>query len=388
VPSFLHIHGPQATVLSGTFMLAGIAGSLMFFFNAGFSILTGLQKQIHGAMAGIAGLVTGTLVSLFFLFQGYGLYAIGIGVLADALVRSATTLVLLRATLRRHSGLRIRFSFPVLREILRSSVVLSAGSMVYAVVARTPNIFLGHVFGPSTCTIYTFTSLVQVMLITVAAQISQAVLPGLAYRLGAEEPSSVKPLVSRMLKLGIMMSGLLMGGILVLNEEFVRLWVGPSFYGGTLLNALFCVTGLFAVLYLSLQNLVVAAGNFHTAARGNLLKSGLHFIALLGLGYAISLEGVAISALIGFIVATALIQIPFVKIWFKFDSSIKVCDVVSVVMWLLIPLAVGFVMKTFWDPHGWVELIIFGGIYTALVGVGYMLYDRDFRGIVREAVKT
>jgi O-antigen/teichoic acid export membrane protein len=54
---------------------------------------------------------------------------------------------------------------------------------------------------------------------------------------------------------------LIVGGFITLNDDFIRLWVGPNLFAGQTINVIISVTIFFAVITNSLSNICFALGN-------------------------------------------------------------------------------------------------------------------------------
>jgi len=65
--------------------------------------------------------------------------------------------------------------------------------------------------------------------------------PALANVTGSGDLTTARAVISRLLRIVLWSIGIITTGFIVFNEDFVRLWVGPQHYAGTLVNLLICV---------------------------------------------------------------------------------------------------------------------------------------------------
>jgi O-antigen/teichoic acid export membrane protein len=361
----------------------------MALFNISSAILMGLQRQAAISCVSVLSLVTGIGATIILLINGYGLLAIPVGVCLDSFMRAAIGMTVAALTFsRRFRDLRFKFNFPLLSSLLRDSLVLFAGGGLFIIVARLPNVFIAHVYDPRLCNVYTFTLMAQTMLTTLVVLLSQAMLPGLAHMMGELGARPAKTLILRLTKVTLMACALSMGGMLALNEEFVRLWVGEAYFGGSLLNAVFCLTGVCAALFFTFQNVLVAAGGFGEAAKSNVFKSALHFFPLLAMGSIWGLVGVATSALLAFAAAVVFIQAPSLSRIFDFRNDNELGLIVHMIVVAAPPLIIGLVFKGLFAPHGLLQLLLWGALYTVATIGFYYAVDAEPRRLIREVLPS
>ena len=182
------------------------------------------------------------------------------------------------------------------------------GGLAYSISARIHNVYIARMFDPAMCNTYTFTLMAPTFVATLVVYFSHALVPGLAHLFGESEGKKVFEVVTKLMKATIVGGVILISGAVVLNREFVTIWVGPQFYGGPVINLVLCISAAVSTICLSLQNVLVAAGDFTATARASLTKAVCHISCLFVTGYFWGLPGVAAASIAGFLVSVILVQ--------------------------------------------------------------------------------
>jgi O-antigen/teichoic acid export membrane protein len=387
LPGFVQIHGHEARTLSIAFIIAAAAASLMLSSNAVAAVLIGLQDQVTVSVIGVLGLAAGIGATVSLLLTGHGLNSIPLGSVVQAVVGFVGGITVAALTLRKSlPELRLRISRPLLTMLLKDTGILFVGSALFVIVARCQNPLIAHLYDPGLCNVYTFTFLLQTTLAGMVAYISHALVPGLAHLVGESGEGKVRDIVASLIKVSLMFSGLLMGGVFFLNEEFVHLWVGSEYFGGPVLNGLACVNGIGLALFVGLQNVILSCGAFSAVSKGNVLKSVINLLLLVPLALLWGLEGIAAASVVSLVLGIFLVQSPFLSATFGaerrslFGSWLRPAVTVSV------PFLIGFVLKAMYSPHGVTSFVCAGTLYTALTLLFFCLIDREARAVLLETI--
>lgn len=387
LPNFVQIHGHEARTLSIAFIIAAAAASLMLSANAVAAVLLGLQAQVTVGIIGVLGLAAGIAATVGLLLTGHGLNSIPLGSVVQGIVGCVGGITVAALAVRRRlPEFRLRVSRPLVSALLRDTGVLFVGSALFTIVARSQNPLIAHLYDPGLCNVYTFTFLIQTTLAGLVVYVSHALIPGLAHLVAESGERRAGEIVSSLIKVSLMFSGLLMGGVFFLNEEFVRLWVGAEYFGGSVLNGLACVNGIGLAVFAGIQNVALACGAFAVASKGDIVKSVIHLLLIVPMALLWGLEGIAAASVLSLVAGIFLIQSPFLSATFGsvrypvFRHRLRPALMVSV------PFLIGFGLKIAYNPHGVKSFICAGTLYTALTLLFFCLVDRETRSTVFEVV--
>lgn len=387
LPGFVQIHGPEARALSIAFVVAAAAASLMLSSNAVAAVLIGLQDQVTVSVISVVGLAVGIAATVSLLLTGHGLTSIPLGNVVQAVVGLGGGIAIAILTVRKRlPELRPRVSRPLLTTLLKDTGILFVGSALFTIVARCQNPLIAHLYDPSLCNVYTFTFLIQTTLAGMVAYISHALIPGLAHLVGESGEAKARDIVAALIKVSLMFSGLLMGGVLFLNEEFVRLWVGSNYFGGSILNSLACINGIVLALFIGLQNVALSCGAFAAVSKGNVLKSVINLLFLAPLALLWGLEGMAAASVVSFVLCIFLVQSPFLSATFGAGELSLFGPWLRPALTVSVPFLIGFALKAMYSPHGVTSFVCAGTLYTALTVLFFCLFDREARSALLETI--
>ncbi len=282
VADFVQIELSQKTTLTSAYLLMIAATGVSLYFNGIAAILHGLQRQALIGVIGVSGLVLSALVTVGLLLEGYGLASIPLGSLVGA---SCSLIVSSVCLMKIQRGLLVRgrFRCTLFKEIAGESIPLFGSGAAYAAVNRMPLIILAHWYDPAYCNVFAFTNMAPTILTNIATYVSHAAGPSLAHFAGERDTGGATSAISFILYISVLCALLFMAGAGAFNHQFIQLWVGDQYYGGAVLNGLFCITGVITTIFIGLNNMALSLGHFSFCVRSNWFKTGLNIPLLLAL---------------------------------------------------------------------------------------------------------
>lgn len=202
------------------------------------------------------------------LYGGYGVLALALSQLLMAVVMLTGNAVYLLWRFKRE-----RFVFRLsLKGIPKISKLITYTSIPRALVVFASNmdlILVSRYLGPSMVPILHLTRRAPEFSRRFVERPSVAFMPAFSHLVGESNWEKARVVFLRLLTLIIWAAVFMSGGFLLLNHSFVVLWVGKSFYAGSVVNVL-VVFGFFAsVLASTLGNFNFALGDI----RGNSIIS-------------------------------------------------------------------------------------------------------------------
>jgi len=197
------------------------------------AVLEGLQEQSFVVRATMVSWGISTVANVISVLAGLGLYSLAIGsVLAQACTSAACIYRLWRhyptVLPSRLPSLKLGDALPQLGR----GFWVSANQIGVALLYGSDVLILGKVMGPTLTVPYSCTGKLAGVLSNQPQLLMQAAVPGLSeLKAGSSKEKLYQVTVS--LAQGMMLiSGLIFCVVLVVNEGFVRWWVGPERYAG------------------------------------------------------------------------------------------------------------------------------------------------------------
>ena len=233
------------------------------------------------------------------LFSGNGVVSLGWGSLAGGMLGLLLTL----GAISRHWRLRqlptlrpdrasLRWLFSVGVSTLLSRVVSQiAGNLELALVSTT--------LGPSMAAVYGITVRTFALVQGFINPIAGSAFSGLAHLMGQRGPSALLPPLRELRGLFTLVVSVVVPAILVINQDFVSLWVGPDKFGGRYLCAALALSTVPVTQVSFLSFVSAASGRLRSAAyltvleavvRVPLMIAGLHILGPAGIAISTSLE--------------------------------------------------------------------------------------------------
>lgn len=234
-----------AAFLTWTFLptkwsaLRGPLGLMMAAFTVFFpvrilpAVLEGLQEQAFVVRATMLGWGFSTIANVVSVLAGLGLYSLAIGSLLAQAVTSAACLY----RLWRHFPGVLPSRLPSLKlaeaipQLFRGFWV-SANQMGVALLQGSDLLILGKVMGPALTVPYSCTGKLAWVLSNQPQLLMQAAVPGLSELRAGSSKERLHQVTASLAQGMMLISGLLFCVVLVVNEGFVRWWVGPERYAG------------------------------------------------------------------------------------------------------------------------------------------------------------
>jgi O-antigen/teichoic acid export membrane protein len=221
--------------------LAIVAGTLVLAFPLRIpqAVLSGLQDLSYLGRLQLVAWVVSTAVTVVGVTTGLGLYAFALGYAATQFLPALACVARLKWN---YPGV-LTFRLPPLGQgraaaIMRSGAWASVGQVAHILLTGTDLVVIGSLFGPVAVVMYSCTS----KILSVTANLPLMILPVAGPALSELRTSVSKERLFKAAQAVGQLIVVISGGIVVVvlgtNEAFVRWWVGPTQYGGTVLTVL------------------------------------------------------------------------------------------------------------------------------------------------------
>jgi len=297
-PTALSLSVGDRLALRGPFMVMIVATMCGYPLRIFSAFLVGVQDVVWNGLAAIAQALANVVITVVLLVHGYGLYALALGLAVPqlaALVADAA-----RASRVRPEVFRTWQSPTWAGMSSMATVGLAAwiGAVGVQLVAGTNGTVVAFVQEAAAVPIFICTLKLSQILVQMCWIVPDSGLIGLARLHGEGRLDRVQAVVETMLRMLLMSSGLAACVVLMVNRTFVTWWVGPQFFGGHVVTALFAVGIVSASLIHGLLCVPAVLGARLGAGVVTLIWGGTQIGLALILGYRWGFEGIATASVV------------------------------------------------------------------------------------------
>lgn len=352
-----------------TYLLAvgvGAVGVVSGYFVA---ILAGRQRLVAtgiiGCLQQTVGLAAGTVAASW----GMGLLALPVAYLGVAILALVVAVGLARRHETRGSLRLADARLDNLPALAGFSAYFQMTKAAFIVLTSAPSLVIAAMLGTAAVTAYVVTTRLALTCGALVARAANVLYPGIAELMARKDYAALRRVMINMQYTSARIGCWMALGILVVNETFVRLWVGPDLYGGLLLTLAVCGMIVRDTIVRSLGVFIIADGNMRGLGWLSLVEAG----CTLGLIWFFTRQFGVGGAALGALVSTSCIISPYV-VW-------RVGRILDIspgrLLWLgtgrallhSLPPAVGLVALAWVLPHSW------GWGWLITVGVAAVLLN-------------
>jgi O-antigen/teichoic acid export membrane protein len=351
------------------------------------AVLIGLQRPGYYMIAEVAGQIIGLGVTVAALDRGLGLKSIPVGMLCGTAVMLLGTALITRRALREVLASRPRReqgTVASLRVLAKSSALLFLSRLAYLASTRSYGIVAAVVVSPAAVVTIELTRKASLVVSDVVSRIPTTLLSGLSHLSGAGEGDRFRSISGDLLRTTFLLGALGCGGVLLLNREFVRLWAGERFFGGSYVSAALCIHVIVQLLNAVFYNVLLARGNIAQITLGGGCEAVVQTAAAVVLGKLFGPGGIAAALLLGAGAAFALQLVYAARAleWSWANGALAASGAATLGAGCL-PVAIGWAVHRAWEPRGWGGLVLFGVQYVVVGSCALVALDRSFRRIAR-----
>jgi len=386
LPALLNLPSSvDAMVITLAFVLAVIGNALSFFSFSVSSINQGLQSSLGYGMVNISVTFLGLVLQIILLYKGYGLLALAFASLFCGLFYAlGQSTYLAWRLLGEKIGFNFSYSaFPALIKLLSYSFLGRAAGII---VNNVDLFVVTRFLGPQSVTILSLTRKVPVFSRELINQPSVAFMPAISHLAGSGEIDKARHVLTRLIRIMIWALFAILGGIIALNGDFVKLWVGPELFAGKLINLLLCIGIFISLASYCLSCICIALGDIKGSSIATFGQSvlflilvilGTKYFGLTGTVSALPISVLAVSAWYYPMSFSKLIKLPL-KDW----KNIVVEGVLSLAV--IAVLTTGF----FWiHPQNWFQFFAAVLLFCLLDAWLIYMFSRNFRTEVENIIK-
>jgi len=372
-------------------MMLILAFNLMITFNFSIysSIISAYEKFTYQKMMAIISTIMKPLLMIPLLFMGYKAIAMTIVIT----IVNVSVLLSNYIFCKRKLGIKIKFNGfdkKLFKTILGYSIWIFLGVMVDKANWSVDQFVLGSVAGTVAVSIYSTAGTINSLFISLSGAISGVLLPKVSKMIAKK--SSDEEITNEFIKVGriqYLIVLLMARGLTLFGKEFFIAWVGKKFITSYYI-AIILIIPLCLPLIQNLGISIMQAKNMHKFRSIVLFMIAIANVAISiplaklygGIGSAI---GTSLSLLIG--------NVLIINIYYQKKVGINVIkfwkEIFKMTIPFIIPIAIILLIMHFVTLHGYLHVIVFGGIYSIIyAAVCYFLVMNNYeKGIINKVLK-
>ncbi len=300
IPGWFHIPPAEVRQVETTYWVALVATALFLPLSTFAGVVIGFQRM---AVAN----VTSNVIRAFSLALTVGLLRLGVGLPSLALAYLFSVVVdsvwLFVYARRCFPQLRVRPSL-VNRSDIATLVSYGGyfqfGRIANTVAQNTDSIIISATMGVARVTPYAFTSRLPLFFsVSIAGKMPDAAFPGLSQMFAAGEYRQLGHVAISLTRYTVRLAVVAGVFLAVANEQFIALWVGPRYYAGARLNAVFVYLVVQETIIRGLTPVVLASGDLRKWAFVSMGEALINVAASLLMVGPLGLIGVALGTALG-----------------------------------------------------------------------------------------
>ena len=225
----------QGTVRMVGFIL-GMNIVLNPLFNIPDAVLVGVNETYKTTYAKTFGHIISTILMVYVAYLGFGIVGITLVTLGISFLVGITIFIICKYSVK-WFGIKKPDKKQV-SSFLNFSVWVLMWTFVNRLFLAEETLLVAWLIGAEKVTDYTVTSYIYVMALSIALVTTSAAMPGLGNMYGKKDFTACKKIVNSVREINLFMASVFACIILLLNKNFVTLWMGEIYYMGDWVNLL------------------------------------------------------------------------------------------------------------------------------------------------------
>jgi O-antigen/teichoic acid export membrane protein len=244
LPTLLHLDPSERWAVLGPLLVVAVSGCIAQPLRVFGAVLAGLQDVRFNGLVNLTNWVLGFTLTVLLLPRGYGLYALALAAAAPSfasggwnLVRVATTAPdLLREWPRPH--------WQDIRRLYLEGLGTWIGGWGWRMIAASDGLVLAALGRPAQVAALACTNKLAQSLVQFSWIPCDNGLVGLAQLAGEQQSRRLRDAIVVMVRVYLALAGAVACVVLAANPAFVRRWVGPELFAGSVANTLIAILAI------------------------------------------------------------------------------------------------------------------------------------------------
>lgn len=383
---FIHTSTSNYRVLSNSIILATLGVALTLYQNTLFSPLYAWQRTFTAGIINSGTSILGIVINLILLFNGAGIISISISLFLNGLIGFLLAIFSVSKQMRARYGkgwfiLKIRHT----KFILKKSAPLYLNTVINTISGNIEPVIIAGYVNSAAVVMYNVTyKLISMAGLPINA-IAGAIMGSASHLFGQNDRDKQKSVVQTVVSLHTIVSVIVIVALVVINKDFIRVWVGQNLYGGDLLTILFGCQVLLTTRFNIYNSLIQATGNFKLTSLTGIIVSVGKLVLLFML--IIIFRNVSILPL-----ASIFIYISFTFYFYPKsvatiinDNSLLVRGINEIVIGIAIVFALSFIP---FQAANWFQLSIKLTLILVTSAIVLLIFSKAFRNNIKFLKQT
>ena len=276
-----------------------VAFVLLFPFRIFHGVLQGVQDLAFLARLQILGWAAGLVLTVLLVLDGYGLYALAVGWIAGQVLSSFFWWLRTRRTFPRLPFRTNLKGWDVARSQLGRGIWVNINQIGQILLSGADILIIGKLFGPAAVVPYVCTGKLANVLANQPQLLIHTAGPALAEMRAVAARERLAQICTALSQGVLTISGLIFAVVLSVNDDFVRLWVGPHLYAGFPVTVFILLAMMIRHWNVTVAYTVFTFGHERRLAITGLVDGLVTFVAAVVLIRRLGIVGAPIGSLIG-----------------------------------------------------------------------------------------
>ena len=372
VPSILGVAGDEAALLQNCFQLTVIAMTVGILNECLRSFSQALLRPVVPMVGMAIGRIVGIGVTVWMLFDSFGLWAIPMGTLAAELTILIVNLFN-AVNLFRWLEFKITLDYKIIKEYVKTSPLLIMATTGNTISQEAEPLLITIFLSPEVTTAYMITRKAADMVFRMLSVVAGSTMGSFSHLAGNADKEKIKDVVKKLLILSFFLGTIGFASYVATNEFFVSLWVGELFVLDPNI-ILFIGLGFFARNLRGLMGqFLYGLGDFNHTSKTILLEGTGRIILAMVLLRFFGVIGVPLACSIACLVTTFIMGIRLTN---KLGAEINYQVLTKLLFNALIVFGMSFIMVNLnLSIVLWNQFVIYLVLVMAVLTILYILIN-------------
>lgn len=295
VPGWLNLEGSAAVEITTSMRVAAMAVGGSMLSNAIVGYARGIQNTKMISICSTISMLFGALVTIGFLFSGFGVISIALGMAARALVILIAGWIFMRG--QRVFYAPICIATPYLKESLHTVPLMAIGGIGFMLANQGELVIIGKFLSTDFAIIYMLTRRLADLTRTIIDSVTWSLFGAIAHFASSSDRPRFWGIFQDLVLLRRCMAIYCTSIFIVLNPVFVQLWAGSAKFGGRTLTLFIGIQVVLATESFFMNYAFKALGALKSTSLFLLLEGALRVGLAVALMPALGVFSIPISAI-------------------------------------------------------------------------------------------
>lgn len=365
------------------YIIAGLSTVACFPFITLNGILNAHEQFAPLKLADVFNKVVTIILTIIALLFGTGLYAL----VAVHAVMNLLTIAVKLILVRHHTKIKVNFHYSektMLKEITGFSFWTTVKSIAQRFIFNITPTILGIVSGSATITMFGLASTLEGYVYKFSEAINGMFMPKISRAtLGSKTGEAILPLMIKVGRIVLTVSGLLIIGIVTLGQNFISIWLGDGYKTVYICTVLLILPAIMHLPQQVANTTVIVLNKVKSSGIVFLIMAGINVVFSFIFGYFWGEIGCSLSICIAYFVRTILMNVVFKKqLNIDVIKFFKDCHG-KMALGLVLTLICGFLIGKFVViGSGWIafliQVVLLTVVYVVIMWcIGWNAYEKN-----------